>query len=83
MKTPVELFTDKIIMSLDGLHTPNLPRKIDDPKFTILANYTVVLDVIFQKYSQELFLEDVICKNGSSSISESIISKFTMLRSVI
>ena len=59
-------------MSLDGLHTSNLPRQIDHPKFTILANDTVVLDVIFQNYFQESLLEDVICENCSSGSSESI-----------
>ena len=53
LKTPVELFTEKLIMSLDGLHTSNSPRQIDHPRCTILANDTVVLDVIFQNYFQE------------------------------
>ena len=70
LKTPVELVTDKLIMSLDGLHTSNLPRQIDHPKCTILENYTVVLDVIFQNYFQESLLEDVICEMFSSGGSE-------------
>ena len=72
MKTPIELVTDKLIISFDGLHTSNLPRQMDHPRFTILANYTVVLDVISRNYFQEILLEDVICKNGSSGSSESI-----------
>ena len=42
MKTLVELVTDKMIMSLDGLHASNLPRQTDHLKLTILANETVV-----------------------------------------
>ena len=79
-KTPVELVIDKLIMSLDGLHDSNSPRQIDHPKCTILANDTVVLDVIFHNYFQELLLEDVICENCSSGSSESIKSTFTVSR---
>ena len=32
LKTPVELISDKLIMSLEGLPTSNLPRQIDHPK---------------------------------------------------
>ena len=78
MKTPVELVTDKMIMSLDGLHTFNSPRKIHHPKCTILVNDTVVLDVISQNYFYKSLLKDVICKNCSSSISKSIKSTFTV-----
>ena len=78
LKTPVELVTDKLIMSLDGLHTFNSRRQIDHTKCTILANDIVVLDVIFQNYSQESLLEDVICENSSSGSSESIKSTLTM-----
>ena len=46
--TLVEIVTDKLIISLDGLHSYNFPRKIDHPKCTILAKDTVVLDVIFR-----------------------------------
>ena len=59
--TPVELVTDKMIMSLDGLDTSNLTRQIDHPKSTIFANETSVLDVILQNYFQESLLDDVIC----------------------
>ena len=62
LKTPAELVTDKLIMYLDGLHNSNSSRKIDHPRFTILANDTVVLDVIFQKYFHESLLEDIICE---------------------
>ena len=78
LNTPVELVTDKLIMSLDRLHTSNLPGKIDHPKCAILANDTVVLDVIFQNYFQESLLEDVICEFFSSGSSESIKSTFTV-----
>ena len=47
-KTPIELVSDKLIMSLDGLHTYNSPKKIYHPKYTTLANDTIVLDVMFQ-----------------------------------
>ena len=78
MKTPVELVTYKLNMSLDGIHTSNLPRQVDHPRCTILANDTVVLDVIFQNYFQESLLEDIICGNCSSGSSESKISTFTV-----
>ena len=72
MKKPVELVTDKLIMSLDELNTSNLPKKIDHTKCTILANDTFVLNVIFQNYFQESLLKYVICENCSSGSSESI-----------
>ena len=78
MKTPVELVTDKIIISLDGLHNSNLPRQIDHLKCTILANDTVVLDVIFENYFQESLLEDFLCEFFSSGSSESIKSTLTV-----
>ena len=77
---PVELVTDNLIMSLDGLHNFNSPRKIDHPKCNILANDTVVLDIRFQNYLQESLLEDVICENYSSCSSESIKSTYTVSR---
>ena len=80
LKTLVELVTYKLIMSLDGIHTSILPRQVDHPRCTILANDTVVLDVIFQKYFQESLLEDIICENCSSGSSESIISTFNVSR---
>ena len=80
LKTPVELVTDKLILSLGGLHTSNSPRKMDHPKCTILENDTVVLDVIFHNYFQESLLEDVICKNCSAGTFELIKSTFTVSR---
>ena len=71
-KTPIQLVADKLFMSFDGLHTHNSPRKIDHPKCTILAKDTIVLDIIFQNYSQEYLFEDIICENCSSGISESM-----------
>ena len=47
LKKTVELVTDTLIMSLDMLHASNFPRKMDNPKCTILENDTVVLDVTF------------------------------------
>ena len=67
-------------MSLDGLYTSNSPRQTDHLECTILENQTVVLDVIFKNYFQESLLEDVICENCSSYISESIKSTFTVSR---
>ena len=61
LKTPVELISDKLIMSLEGLPTSDLPRKIDHPKCTILIKDTVVLGVILDKYFKDLFLYSVIC----------------------
>ena len=59
----IEVISDKLIMFLEGLPTFNSPRKIDDPKFTILENDTIVLEVILQNYVKESLLEDVICEN--------------------
>ena len=69
-------------MYLDVLHASNSPRQVDHPKFTVLANGTVVLDVIFQNYFQESLLEYVICENYSSGSSESIKSTFTVSRNL-
>ena len=80
LKIPVELISDKLIMSLDGLPTSNLPRQIDHPKCAILKKDTVVLDVILQKYFKDSFLDDVICEHCSSGGSESIKSTFTVSR---
>ena len=72
------MVTYKFIIPLDGLHTSNYPRQIDNQKCTILENSTSVLDVIFQNYFQESLLEDVICEIFSSGNSESIKSTFTV-----
>ena len=32
-KTPNEVVSDKLIMSLDGLNSPNSPRQIDHPNY--------------------------------------------------
>ena len=53
LKTPVELISDKLIISLEGLPTSNSPSQIDHPKCTILKKDTVVLDVILQKYFKD------------------------------
>ena len=37
LKIPVELVSDKLVMSLEGLPTSNSPRQIDHPKCTILT----------------------------------------------
>ena len=65
-------------MYLDGLHYSNLPRHNDHPKCTILENDTIFMDIIFNNYFQESFLEDVICENYSSGRSKSIKSTFTV-----
>ena len=72
LKTPVNLVAEKLIMSIDELHTYNLPRQNDHQKYTVLENDTVVLDAIFQKYFQKSFLKDVICEFFSSGSYESI-----------
>ena len=72
MKTPVEVIYDKLIMFLEGLPTSNLPRQIDHPKYTMLTNDTIVLDVISHKYFKDSFLDDVICEKCSSGGPESI-----------
>ena len=78
LKTPVELISDKLIMSLGGLPTSNLPKKIDHPKCTILTKDIVVLDVIIQKYFHDLFLDNLIYENCSSGGSEHIKLTFTV-----
>ena len=80
MKTTVELISDKLIMTLEGLPTSNSPRQIDHPECTILIKDTFVLDVILHKYFRDSFLDDVICENSSSGGSESIKSTFTVSR---
>ena len=82
LKTPVELVSDKLIMSIDVLYTSNLHRKIHHPKCTILAKDTVVLDFVFHHYFQESLFEDFICKNSSSGSSESIKSTFTVSKNL-
>ena len=46
-KTPIEVFPDKMIMYLSGLHIYNSPRQIDHQKCSMLAKYTIVLDDVF------------------------------------
>ena len=70
MKTPIELFSDKLIISLDGLNSPNSPRKIDHPKCTIFTKDTIVLNDIFHNYFKESLFEDVICEICSSGSYE-------------
>ena len=76
--TPVKLIPDKLIMYLEAFPTSNLPRKIYQPKCTILTKDAVVLDVILQKYFKDSFLDDVICEFFSSGGSESINSTLTV-----
>ena len=63
-KTPIELVSNILIMSLDGFHTSNSP----------------VWDEIFQNYFKESLFEDVICEYFSSGISKTIKSTFTVWR---
>ena len=69
-------------MSLNGLYNSNSPIQIDHTKYTILAEETVVLDVIFHNYLQESLFKDVLCENCSSGSSESIKSTFTLSRNL-
>ena len=69
-KTPIELVSDELIMSLDGLHTSNSLRKIDHPKCIVLEKGTIVLDVIFQNYFKESLFENIRCEFFSSGSSE-------------
>ena len=71
-KTQIKLVYDKFIASLDGLHISNSPRKIVNPKCTILAKYTIVLEDIFQNYFKEIIFEDVIFESCSSVSSETL-----------
>ena len=36
-KTPIELVSDKLIMSPDGFNSPNSPWQIDHPNYTHLS----------------------------------------------
>ena len=78
LKPPVKLISDKLIMFIEGLPNSNLLRKTDHPKCTILTKYTVVLDVMLQKYFKDSSLDNVICENCWSGGSESIKSTFTV-----
>ena len=80
LKTPVELVSDKLIMSLERLPTSNSSRQIDHPKCTTLTKGTVVLGVTLQNYFKVLLLHDVICEIFSSGGYESIKSTFTVSR---
>ena len=62
LKIPVELISDKLIMTLEGLSTSNSPRTVYHPRCTILTKYAVVLDFILQKYFNDSFLDDLICE---------------------
>ena len=57
-------------MSLDGLNSPNSPRKIDHPKYTGLSKKAIKLDEILQNYFKKTLIEDVICENCSLVNSE-------------
>ena len=81
-KTPIELFYDKCIMSLDGLHTSDSPRQIDHPKCTISARDTIVLDENVNNYFKESLFENFICEYCSSGSSDSIKKTFTLCRNL-
>ena len=57
-------------MFIEWLPTSNSPSQIYHPKFNILTEDTVVLDMIVQKYFKDLFLDDVVCENYSPGSSE-------------
>ena len=61
-KIPIELVSDEIILSLDGLNISNSPSQIDHPKYTTLATDTITLDEIFQNYFKEYFLKMLCVK---------------------
>ena len=52
-------------MSIDGLKSSYLLRKIDYQKYTTSSLITIILDVTFQNYFKYLFIEDVICEKIS------------------
>ena len=47
-------------MSIYGLHTSNSHRQIDNPKCTILAEETIILDEKSHNYFKESLFEYVI-----------------------
>ena len=61
-KTRIELVSDKLITSLDGLNSSNSPRQIYHPKYTTLAKDTITLDNIYQNYLWESFLKMLYVK---------------------
>ena len=62
--------TDKIILSIDGFKSFNLPRKMDNPKFITLSMSVITLDDILQIDFKDSCIEDVICEIFSSVRSE-------------
>ena len=50
-------------MSIDGLNSPNSPRKIDHPNYTSLSKKPIKFDDIFQNYSKKTLIEDLVCEN--------------------
>ena len=77
-KLPIESVSDKLIMSIDGLKSPNSWRKIDYPEYTTLAKNTITLDDILQNCFKKSFVGGVLCENCSSVESETIKTTFTM-----
>ena len=56
-KTPIGLVTNKLIIYLNGLNISNLPRQIDNPKYTALATVTITLDDMFRHYFKDSFMK--------------------------
>ena len=52
-KNPIEIVSNKLIMSLGGLNGLNSLWQIDHPNYTALEKYTINLDDIFQKHFKE------------------------------
>ena len=69
-KTPIELVSDKVIMYIHELNSPNSSRQIDHPNYISLSKKAIKLDDIFEKYFKKILIEDVICKNCSLVHSE-------------
>ena len=79
-KTPFELVSDKLVMSLDGLKISILSSKIYHLKYTTLATGTIVLDDISNNYSEDSIFEDVIYENYSAISYGMRKMKFTVCR---
>ena len=50
MKNPIELFSVKLIRSIDELNSPNPPGKTDHPNYTSFSEEVIKLDETFQNY---------------------------------
>ena len=62
MKNPIELFSVKLIRSIDELNSPNPPGKTDHPNYTSFSEKVIKLDETFQNYLKKELIEDIIYK---------------------